>query len=105
MAKCVSGYVKPSDSVIDPIRALPCVTREAYRVHMDAYSVGVIAGVTRAMEGSGETRTSLSQKSGIPRPTLIRSLDGHRPLNTDEMAAIAQALDIDVIDLAKSVAA
>lgn len=105
MANSASDYSEPSDSVIDPIRGLPCVTREAYGVHMDAYSVGVIASVTRAMEGSGETRASLAQKTGIPRPTLIRSLDGHRPLNTDEMAAIAQALDIDVIDLARPVAA
>ena len=52
-----------------------------------------------ALKVSGESRLGLSKKTGIPYATLTRSLDGHRPLNTDEIDKIAKALDVSLGEL------
>lgn len=72
---------------------------------MVTYSATVIRKVADAMDAASETRLGLSEKTGIPRPTLNRSLDGHRPFNTDELEAIAKALGLDVEDVARPGAA
>lgn len=51
------------------------------------------------MKASGESRLGLAEKTGIARPTLNRSLDGHRPFNTDELGRIAKALDVALYEL------
>ena len=79
--------------------ALVCSTRGAYSDHMVTYSALVIRRVEAAMKAAGETRLGLAEKTGIARPTLKRSLDGHRPFNTDELGRIAAALGVEIADL------
>lgn len=61
---------------------------------MVSFTERVRRQVATAMKESGVSRNALADQTGIPRPTLNRSLDGHRPLNTDEIEAIAKALDV-----------
>jgi lambda repressor-like predicted transcriptional regulator len=72
---------------------------------MVSFSVRVRRQVVAAMKETGESRLGLAEKTGIARPTLNRSLDGHRPFNTDELSAIAKALNIPLADLVQGVAA
>lgn len=72
---------------------------------MVSFSARVRRQVVTAMKESGVSRNALADKTGIPRPTLNRSLDGHRPLNTDEIDAIARALGVSLGDLVGPVAA
>lgn len=61
---------------------------------MVSFSARVRRQVVTAMKESGVSRNALADKAGIPRPTLNRSLDGHRPLNTDEIDKIRTALGV-----------
>lgn len=72
---------------------------------MVSYSASVIARVEAAMQEAGESRLGLAEKAGIARPTLNRSLDGHRPFNTDELDNIAKALGKEIWDIAGPVRA
>lgn len=72
---------------------------------MVSFSVRVRRQVVAAMKDAGESRLGLAEKTGIARPTLNRSLDGHRPFNTDELGAIAKALDVPLETLVGPVAA
>lgn len=53
--------------------------------------------VGNAMHAAGETRLSLSEKSGIPRTTLIRRLNGHSAFTVDELEVIGRVLDVDPV--------
>lgn len=66
---------------------------------MVTFSALVIRRVEAAMKAAGESRLGLAEKTGIARPTLNRSLDGHRAFNTDELGRIARALDVDIVQL------
>lgn len=66
---------------------------------MVSFSERVRRQVATALKVSGESRLGLSKKTGIPYATLTRSLDGHRPLNTDEIDKIAKALDVSLGEL------
>lgn len=55
----------------------------------------VAAGVVRTMESKGCSEALLAMRSGIPRTTLKRRLDGHSAFNVAELAAIATALEVD----------
>ena len=66
---------------------------------MVSFSERVRRQVAAALKVSGESRLGLSKKTGIPYATLTRSLDGHRPLNTDEIDKIAKALDVSLGEL------
>ena len=41
---------------------------------------------------AGMSQRALAEVTGIPLVTLNRSINGHRPLNLDELARIADAL-------------
>lgn len=72
---------------------------------MVSFSARVRRQVVAAMKDAGESRLSLAEKAGIARPTLNRSLDGHRPFNTDELDQIAKALGVPLETLVGPVAA
>lgn len=63
------------------------------------YAQSVAGSVVHLMNEAGESRLSLSTKTGIPRTTLNRRLDGHSSFTVRELAAIATVLGANVSDL------
>lgn len=55
--------------------------------------------VLKHIENSDVTEFSLAEKTGIPRSTLRRSLQGNRQVTLNEVAAIAYALDVTITEL------
>lgn len=72
---------------------------------MVSFSERVRRQAAAALKASGESRLGLSKKTGIPYATLTRSLDGHRPLNTDEIDKIRKALGIPLEAIVQETAA
>lgn len=62
----------------------------------NTFSDAVAERVTAAITAVGETQLGVSEKTGIPRSTLMRRLSGVTPFNTDELDAIARALGVDL---------
>lgn len=59
----------------------------------------VIDKVTNIMSDRGETETSLSRATGIPRSTLQRRFLKVSSFNTDELALISQAIGVEIAEL------
>lgn len=72
---------------------------------MVSFSVRVRRQVVAAMKESRTSRSALAEKTGIPRTTLNRCLDGHRAFNTDELGAIAKALEVPLEAIVQETAA
>lgn len=73
---------------------------------MDIHSLSRrVAEEVDAAIRSTTTITEVSEKTGIPRTTLLRSLNGQRPFAIDELAAIAVELGSDIPTLAPSLVA
>lgn len=76
---------------------------ETYGVHMDTNINPLDAEVSRtvaeAIDSRSRTRKSISDETGIPRTTLIRKLSGYTPFTVVELARIAKALGVDVLEL------
>lgn len=68
-------------------------------VHMDTLTIKLAAAVKAAIDHAGETVLGVSEKSGIPRTTLLRRLGGTSPFTVAELELIAKVLDIAVSDL------
>lgn len=51
--------------------------------------------IRRAAEDKGMTLVELSEKSGIPRGSLYRYIDGDRDVKLSALEAIATALGLD----------
>lgn len=71
---------------------------------IEAISKRVAEEVDAAIRSVG-TVAAVSASTGIPRTTLIRSLNGQRPFAVDELAAIAVELGTDIPRLAPSLVA
>lgn len=56
----------------------------------------VSAQVAALIKDSGVTVVWLCGKTGIPRSTMLRRLDGHQPFNLNELDRIAEALRFTV---------
>ena len=63
------------------------------------FSAAVAAAVEAAMKSAGESELSLSNKTGIPCPTLRRRLQCVTSFTIDELDRIADALGVDMLDL------
>jgi transcriptional regulator with XRE-family HTH domain len=59
----------------------------------------VAAEVRAAMGRAHVTATTLAPAIGISRAGLSERLNGHRPFDTDQLAAIAKVLGVDVFSL------
>lgn len=55
--------------------------------------------IVEAMKADGQSQRSMSTATGIPLVTLNRRLTGRSAFTVIEVAAIAQVLDISVVDL------
>lgn len=65
-----------------------------------AAAVGKIAQhVTSLLTRGGISQREASRRTGIPLTTLSRRLAGHSPLQLDELAALADLLDLSLVDL------
>lgn len=79
---------------------LRCAQMGAKFAHMTTpQSRLVIDNVATIMSDRGETETSLSKTTGIPRTTLQRRLQKVSAFNTDELALIGQALGVEIVEL------
>lgn len=66
----------------------------------DTYTDTVRTAVVDAIRASGKSIKAVSDATGIPRVTLTRRLgSGRGGFTVSELAAIARALDIDVVTL------
>lgn len=54
--------------------------------------------VTAAIEAAGESKLSIAEKTGIPRTTLWRRLNGLTSFYMEELHLIARVLDVPVTD-------
>ena len=60
----------------------------------ERFSRAVAEAVNTHAEAAGKIRADLVRGTGIPRPTLDRSLDGHRPLTATEIHALAREINV-----------
>jgi predicted transcriptional regulator len=70
-------------------------------LHMEPLTTAasVAANVSEQVRESGVTIVWLCGRTGIPRSTMLRRLDGHSPFNLNEIDRIANALRIPVESL------
>lgn len=65
----------------------------------------VAAVVAEQIKDSGVTVVWLCERTGIPRSTLLRRLQGAVPFDVNELDLIASALRVDIFDLIFNAAA
>lgn len=66
----------------------------------EAISARLTATVAAAIRTAGLTQRAVSERTGIPLVTLSRRLTGRTAFNMVELAAIAEVLDLSVVELA-----
>lgn len=66
------------------------------------YTKSVAESVTELMKDAGENLHSLSTKTGIPRTTLRRRVEGFKSFSVDELASVAQVFGVRVETLLPS---
>jgi len=66
----------------------------------DAYTLAVAAQLRAEIAAAGLSVVAASKRSGIPRGTLVRYLDGTREIPVSVMYRIAHALGLDVSTVA-----
>ena len=69
---------------------------------MDAFASPVrqvAETVARRLEASGMSKYELSRRTGIPRSTLYRKLDGMRAFDVYELYVISRELGVPYTDL------
>lgn len=59
----------------------------------------VAARISEQIRESGVTLTWLCVKTGIPKSTMLRRLNGHSPFNLNELDRLADALRMSTRDL------
>lgn len=74
-------------------------------VHMNPVRQQVADRINAAMEAADETAYGLALKASIPKVTLLRKLAGGSSFTVDELDAIATALDVEIAELVRGVAA
>jgi len=96
----ISGYIFPRHAEKGDIERFKCPFGR-YSGHMDSPSKtqSRAASIRDAIKQAGFTPFSLAEATGIPRTTLNRRLLGVSPFNTEELDAIAAALDTSVAEL------
>ncbi|MGV3564209.1 MAG: helix-turn-helix domain-containing protein [Nocardioides sp.] len=57
------------------------------------------AVVSTAIQDAKRSQRSIAEETGIPIATLSRRLTGHSPFTIPEVAAIADAIGVSVIEL------
>ncbi|MCC2031798.1 helix-turn-helix domain-containing protein [Microbacterium allomyrinae] len=72
---------------------------------LSGFSWRVIDVIQKLIEQKGMTDAELIVRSGVPRNTFYRKMRGETPLNTNDIDAIAAALDVDPFDLLRAAAA
>lgn len=65
-----------------------------YYTHMSTTTGWTAQAIRAALADSGVTKRYLSQKTGIPYPTLNRKVAGSRDFTLSELLAIAEALQV-----------
>lgn len=65
----------------------------------EATSARLAAVVSEAIRDGGVSQRKVSEETGIPLSTLSSRLTGRRPFTVVELAAIAQLLEISVLEL------
>lgn len=63
------------------------------------WSERIATNVRRAIKASGYTEHKIANLAGIPKSTFDRRVRGVNPWTTDELEAVADALEIDPNDL------
>jgi len=63
------------------------------------YSQAVSARINALRQSAGLSILTLSEKSGVPRTTLDRKLNGHADFSVREVKAIAEALGTSALEL------
>lgn len=64
-----------------------------------AFPAALAATVTAAIKADGKSQRQVAELTGIPLVTLNRKLTGRVPLNSLELAMIAEVLDTTPTDL------
>lgn len=62
------------------------------------------AAIAEAMEAAGITQRELSKKLGMPSSFMNKVMKGTRPLEVTELIDVARALDVEPVDLLRSIA-
>ena len=71
-------------------------------VHMtqpNAFPAALAAAVSAAIKAEGKSQRQIAAETGIPLVTLNRKLTGRAPMNSLELAMIADALNTTPTDL------
>lgn len=66
---------------------------------LSGFSWRVIDTIQKLIEQRGMTDAEVIVRSGVPRNTFYRKMRGETPLNTNDIDAIAAALNVDPFDL------
>ncbi len=74
-------------------------TKVLRMTQLHAFPAALAATVTAAIKADGKSQRQVAELTGIPLVTLNRKLTGRVPLNSLELAMIAEVLDTTPTDL------